>query len=110
MGGAVLIAETRGGRFARNWKRWYLWILFLGVGYHVGRLIAMGAHGKVLEGVAVFITGVASYVVFSLVFALVPAAVAAYAPRLRIFPTSIAGGIVRAVIAGLIVGVGAYSQ
>lgn len=94
-----------GTRWAANWLRWGLWILFLGVGFHGAQLIILTLHGMLLQAIAIFVTGVIGYVFTGFLLGAVVALVATSLPRIAILPTSVLGGILRTGVIGFIIGI-----
>jgi hypothetical protein len=90
-----------GKRFANAWPRWYLWIVFLGVGYHVGQFLSLTLSGRFSTGLVDLATGIVGYLLLGVLYAIIIALTAAALPKVRIAPTTIGWGIVRAFAVGL---------
>jgi hypothetical protein len=91
--------------FFNNWTRWFVWITVFGIGYRGGQLTMITLHGHPNLGIVIFITGVAGYATAGLVLGLVLVSVVTLCPQLRIAPTTIGNGALRALIVGLALGI-----
>ena len=93
-----------GKRFAANWLRWFVWLIFLGIGLYASQLIVLALHGAIAAGIVIFVTGVLGYIIGGIVIGALVALIAAAVPTLRIFPTTLAWGILRVVVIGSLLG------
>jgi hypothetical protein len=98
-------APNFGKRLTHNWRRWYTWLFCLGLGFYGGQFAALALQGHVFLGIATLLGGTFAYAVGSLFLAVVPALVAASIPAVRLFPTTLVGGVVRVLVIGLVLGI-----
>lgn len=96
--------KSFGGRYLDNWLRWGLWILFLGVGFHGGELVALILHNDLATGLFMFVTGVIGYLVGGAILGALVAVIPTSFPGLRIFPTTIPMGMLRVFVIGFALG------
>lgn len=94
-----------GQRFLTNLVRWYVWVVLLGTGYHTGQLAVIATHGLLARGLVIFATGVAGYIMIGIAPAAIIACLASALPRLRILPTSLKMGALRAFLVGILLGI-----
>jgi tetratricopeptide (TPR) repeat protein len=97
-------SEEVGAKYWRLWLRWYIWIVSLGVAYHLGRLVVLASQGQSLAGVYGLITGVIGYIVLGVIIAALVALVANLS-RFVIWPTTMGMGVIRAAVIGAIFGI-----
>lgn len=95
---------SAGQRFFHQWLRWWLWLTCLGVGYHGGQLVMLAGRNQLDTGVFVFASGVVGYMLFDVPIGALVALVATLMPNLKIFPTSLMGGILRVITVGFVLG------